>query len=411
MSIASVQLGHRTLRDERRQLPAGAGVRAHVVGQPAHFGVLRRVRLVGEVEERDGVRERARHERHPVVGALPRALLLQEGAAGTVEGRGGDRVADAFAGAFVARRPREVLPVEAAPVRLDRRLVVGVHQLDAVPVREAVESGVEVPTLVELGLVRLVVDHHLQAVLVRQSKVEDAKLDRKRARFPVGGDRERPLVYAGRPVALHVDLDPERLPQARAHRQRIAAASAACVLGHELHRLPARRVARSGGRVGHPRPLRPAWRGDVHVVGGEELDRAVRRQARVGRLRRVGDRLAAAATPQLAQRGRERAHARDVGLDDHLERYDLVAGRSEADRRAVPHGVARLQRVRALVPLDLLAVGHCPDGGHARQPRRSRENHGRAGQDDTYHDEVDGGHGLQGWAHSGTGSLAEPPER
>ncbi len=128
-------------------------------------------------------------------------------------------------------------------------------------------------------------------------------------RLAVGRDGERPLVDAGRPVAAHVDLDPQRLPEPGPDREREAAAAGPRVLGHELHGLPARRVARRGRASRLPGPVGVALRGDVHVVDGEELDRPSGGEARVARRRRVGDRLGPAAPPQLRERGGEGADA------------------------------------------------------------------------------------------------------
>ena len=182
----------------RGSFAPGPGFERTFSRQALHLRVLRRVGLVGKIEERGGLGQAADEEAHPRVGVAPGALLLLEGRAGSVEGRGHDRVPDALARPLVAARRREVAPVEPAAARLDTRLVVPVHQLDAVAVGEAVERRVEVPALVELGLGGLVVDHHREAVLVGESEVEDAELDRDRRLLPVRREGERPLVRSGR---------------------------------------------------------------------------------------------------------------------------------------------------------------------------------------------------------------------
>ena len=232
------ELRHGVLREEGREPASRARVRLHVLGEAAHLGVLRRVGLVGQVEEGEALRQRPRDELHPRVGALPGTLLLLERGTRAIEGDRDDRVADALAGALVARLRREVLPVEASPVRLDLRFVVRVHELDPLPVGEAVVGRVEVPALVELGLGGLVVDHRGQAVRVGEREAEDAQLDRERAARPVGGEADRAVVGAGRKLARDVDLDPDRLeesrgrpragsPRARRGRSRARAAPAA----------------------------------------------------------------------------------------------------------------------------------------------------------------------------------------
>ena len=110
-------------------------------------------------------------------------------------------------------------------MRLDLCLVVRVHELDTVAVGEAVELGVEAAALVEDRLVGLEVHHDRQAALVGDGEVEDAQLDRHCRRLAVGRDDELALVDTGRPIAAHVDLDPQRLPEPRRDRQREAAAA------------------------------------------------------------------------------------------------------------------------------------------------------------------------------------------
>ena len=92
-----------------------------------------------------------------------------------VERRRHDAVADAFARALRSPAARvKSEPSKRPRLARHRGLVVGVDELDAVAVREAVVDGVEVAAVVQLGLARLVVHHRVQAVRVGQREVEDA---------------------------------------------------------------------------------------------------------------------------------------------------------------------------------------------------------------------------------------------
>ncbi len=253
----AVQLLRVALGDEDGERLARPRVRVDVLGEAADVVVLGRARLVGHVEEGERRGEVLAQEGHPLVGLAPGALALVEILAGAVEAARDDAVADRLAGAFIAARGREVFARETragGARRLDR---VGVNQLDAVAVREAVVRGVEVAPLIKLGLQRLVVDHRVHAVLVRQGEVEQLQLDGERLPAPVGRHLHAPLVDARGQVARRVDFDPDRLVPARGDLQGEAAPARLRVLGDELDGLPAQRCRRARQAS---RGARPSWR-------------------------------------------------------------------------------------------------------------------------------------------------------
>ena len=219
--------------------------------------------------------------------------------------------------------------------------------------------------MIELGLRRLVVDHRVQAVRVRQGEVEDLQLDGDALGLAVRGHGDDAVVEAGGQVARRVDLDPDRLIALGVDAEGQAAPSRTRVLGHELDRLPARRVARRGRTSRLPRPFGVGRLRHAEVVDGKDLEGAPHGLRRIGPRRRVGDPPLAAALAQLGQgRGQGLDSAR-VGLHHHLEGEDLVPCPEEAHRLAIPGGVARAQRAREVVLLDLLAVADRPHAGDA----------------------------------------------
>jgi hypothetical protein len=258
----------------------------------------------------------------------------------------------------------EVGAGEPPPRDGQRLLVVGVYQLDAVAMGKAVILGVEVAAVIQLRLAALVVQHRVHAVLVRQAEIQHLELDRQHAARVVGLDRDLAAVDARLARAIDVDLDPDGLVLVRAYRHRQPAAPAPGVFGHQLHRLPARRIGRRrrGIPVVHPRRMRR--RRDLHVVDGEDLDRPVDELARIERRRQIDDAIVAGG--ELGETHRELADPAGVRFDDHLEGDDLVAGAEDLDGFAVPDGVAHRRRVSRGVPLDLVAVADGPDPPHIR---------------------------------------------
>jgi hypothetical protein len=319
--------------------------------------------LVGHVEERLGLGDGAGQERHPRVGELPRAVALVPAAARPVKRAGHDPVPHPFAGTLISRPAREVGAVEPALARAHRRLVVRITELDPIPVREAVIGGVQVAAVVQLGLRGLVVDHRVQAVRVGQREVEDLKLDGNAQGLPVRGHGGGAFVETAGQVARGVDLDPDRLVALGVDAEGQAAPSRARILGDELDRLPTRRVARRGRTARLPSPIRVGRLRHVQVVDGEDLEGTPDGLRRIGAGGGVGDPSLAAALAQLGQGRGQGLDSPRVGLHHHLERDDLVPRAEEAHGLAVPGGVARAQRAREVVLLDLLAVADRP---HAR---------------------------------------------
>ena len=89
--------------------------------------------------------------------------------------------------------------VKSAPEKrsqhgLQACLVVGVHELDAVAVGEAMVRGVEIAAVVARRLIARVVQHRVHAVLVRQREVEDLELDRDAPARAVRAELDRAAV-------------------------------------------------------------------------------------------------------------------------------------------------------------------------------------------------------------------------
>ena len=129
-------------------------------------------------------------------------------------------VADTLARALVVRVAREVRagePPESGPRGRD---VVGVHQLDALAMGEAVVRRIHVAAVVQLGLVARVVHHRVQAVLVGQREIEELEREGQLLAAAIRCHRQTALIRAGRAIASRVDLDPERLILAGADRTR-----------------------------------------------------------------------------------------------------------------------------------------------------------------------------------------------
>ena len=82
------------------------------------------------------------------------------------------------AGTLVAALAREVRPGESADGGRQRLLVVLVHELHPMTMRETVIGGIEVAALVALGLIARIEQHRVHAVLVGKGEVEDLELDR-----------------------------------------------------------------------------------------------------------------------------------------------------------------------------------------------------------------------------------------
>ena len=76
-------------------------------------------------------------ERHPRVALAPRRGAVVESRPRTIERARHDDVADTRAGPFVAGLAREIGTREPPQTACTRLLVVGVHELDAMTVREA----------------------------------------------------------------------------------------------------------------------------------------------------------------------------------------------------------------------------------------------------------------------------------
>ena len=177
------------------------------------------VGLVGEIQEGEGTRHRARRRRSSRRRTPPRRSRAPRTPARgrrSSEARWSCRRPPR---ALVAARLREVATVEAAEGRGDLGLVVGVNELDALAMGEPMVGGVEVSPLIEHRLIGLVVDHRAQAVLVGQGEVEDLQLDGQGALLAVGGHRHRSAVDPGGKVAPGVDLDPEGLVAVPATRR------------------------------------------------------------------------------------------------------------------------------------------------------------------------------------------------
>ena len=292
MSIASVELRHVALGDEHGQRPARApGSSGRSPRARRMLGYSRRRGLVRHVEER--ARAAAARWRRNVIqsSALRQALgAVVPAAAGPVERDGRERVAHAFARAFVARARRVKSEPSKRPMRVSHRgLVVGVDQLDAVAVRGAMVGGVEVAAVVQLGLARLVVHHRGRGCSRRAARSRRPAAPRARVRVrPSAVDGDRALVEPGGQVAPRVDLDPDRLGASRAPtREREPAAAGARVLGHELHRLPAQGVARARPGCPAPRPSPRARLRSRSCSAREDLDRPAHGVGGIGGRRRV----------------------------------------------------------------------------------------------------------------------------
>ena len=91
------------------------------------------------------------------------------------------------------------------------RDVVGVHQLDPLPMREPMVLGVHGTAVIELGLIARVEHHRVDAVLVGQGEVEELQDQGHLLPAAVGGHRDAPAVGTGGTVPPRVDLDPDRL--------------------------------------------------------------------------------------------------------------------------------------------------------------------------------------------------------
>jgi hypothetical protein len=130
-------------------------------------------------------------------------------------------------------------------------------QLHAVPVRQPMIRGIEVAPLIQLGLIARVIQHRMHAVFVRQREAEHLEFDRDRPPGRIGTHVNRASVQAGRTVAADVHLDPDCLVPERIDLHREAAAPAARILGHELHRFPSCRIRRGpwGSAIVHPRRI------------------------------------------------------------------------------------------------------------------------------------------------------------
>ena len=240
--------------------------------------------------------------------------------------------------------------------------VVLVHELHPMAMGETVIGGIEVAALVALGLIARVEQHRVHAVLVGKGEIEDLELDWHGTPQLVRADLDLTAVETGKARAVDVDLDPYRLVLVGLDRDRQSSAAGSRVFGHELHRLPARRVSGCSRRALFVHPRRVRGHRHVHVVNGEDLDRSIDVVRGIVSGRPVGD--AVATRAELGQSQRELIDATIIGVDDHLKRHDLIARARDMDHMSVPRRIVAAGGMVPGVPRDFLAVVDGPDPSH-----------------------------------------------
>src|SRR4051812_47505119 len=122
--------------------------------------------------------------------------------------------------------------------------------------REPVIRGIQVASVIELWLVARVEQHRMHAVLVWEREVENLEVDRDDSSRSVRLNFDAAAIAPRLPDAIDVALDPDRLILRRQNRHGQAPASRPRVFRHELHRLPTRRIRRSGRTVARVYPRR-----------------------------------------------------------------------------------------------------------------------------------------------------------